>query len=124
MLTAYDFATAQIVDESGVDIILVGDSLANVVLGYERTSEVTMDEMIHHTKAVNRAVENTLLVGDMPYEAYQKNIENCIENAKRFTEEAGAGAVKLEWFDQCVEVATKIIDAGISVMGHVGLTPT
>jgi len=123
MLTAYDYPLGSLVDQAGVDIVLVGDSLANVVLGLERTKDVGMAEMIHHAKAVNRAVKQAMLVGDMPYEAYQENIEASVANAGRFIEEAGCQAVKLEWFDQCLSVAKKIVQAGIPVMGHVGLTP-
>jgi 3-methyl-2-oxobutanoate hydroxymethyltransferase len=122
MLTAYDFPTASIVDSSGVDIILVGDSLANVVLGLESTKDVGMTEMLHHTRAVKRAVKNSLLVGDMPFESYQKNPQDAVLNAKRFTD-AGCDAIKLEWFDDCLSVTEKIIKAGIPVMGHIGLTP-
>ena len=123
MLTAYDYSLASLVDAAGVDIILVGDSLANVVLGLESTTEVGMTEMIHHAKAANRAVKRALLVGDMPFESYQSDSDMAIVNAKRFIDEAGCNAVKLEWFDQCLEVAEKIAGAGIPVMGHVGLTP-
>ena len=123
MLTAYDYPLAKIMDESGVDIILVGDSLANVVLGLESTKEVGMDVMIHHAKAVNRAVKNAMLVGDMPYDAYQTDKHEAVKNAQRFVTEAGCDAVKIEWFDQCLDVAQKIIASGIPVMGHVGLTP-
>ena len=123
MLTAYDFPTASLLDQGGVDIVLVGDSLANVVLGLESTKDVTMAQMIHHAKAVNRAVKRALLVGDMPFEAYQKHPRTALRNAKRFIMEAGCNAVKLEWFDQCLDVARKIVKAGIPVMGHVGLTP-
>ena len=123
MLTAYDYPLASLVDAAGVDMILVGDSLANVVLGLESTTEVGMSEMIHHAKAVNRAVTRALLVGDMPFESYQADSDGAVDNARRFIEEAGCNAVKLEWFDQCLEVAEKIVNAGIPVMGHVGLTP-
>ncbi len=123
MLTAYDYPLAKIIDQCGIDIILVGDSLANVVLGLKSTREVGMEVMLHHTKAVNRGVEHALLVGDMPYEAYQIKPEFAVKNAKRFVEEAGCNAVKLEWFDRCLDVAQDIIRAGIPVMGHVGLTP-
>ena len=123
VLTAYDHPLAVLVDRSGVDIILVGDSVANVVLGLESTTEVTMDEMIHHAKAVNRGVENALLVGDMPYESYQKDTKVAVKNAKRFIDEAGCDAIKLEWFDDCDLVAKQIVDTGIPVVGHVGLTP-
>jgi 3-methyl-2-oxobutanoate hydroxymethyltransferase len=123
MLTAYDFPMASLVDASGVDIVLVGDSLANVVLGLESTKDVGMAEMIHHAKAVNRAVRQAMLIGDMPFESYQSDINRAVDNARRFIDEAGCGAVKLEWFDRCLEVARDIVDAGIPVMGHVGLTP-
>lgn len=123
MLTAYDYPLASIIDKAGIDIILVGDSLANVVLGLELTRDVGMGEMIHHAKAVNRAVENSLLVGDMPYESYHKGIPKAVKNAQRFIQEAGCNTVKIEWFSKCVAVAKAIIDAGIPVMGHVGLTP-
>ncbi|MCK4881623.1 MAG: 3-methyl-2-oxobutanoate hydroxymethyltransferase [Candidatus Omnitrophica bacterium] len=123
MLTAYDYPLASLVDAAGVDMILVGDSLANVVLGLESTTEVGMVEMIHHAKAVNRAVNQALLIGDMPFESYQADSDGAVDNARRFIDEAGCNAVKLEWFDQCLEVAEKIVKAGIPVMGHVGLTP-
>ena len=123
MLTAYDYPMAKIIDEIGVDMVLVGDSLANVVLGLSSTKEIGMTEMIYHAKAVNRAVEQALLVGDMPYSGYQENPAKAVENAKRFMNEAGCQAVKLEWFDRCISIAEKIVKAGIPVMGHVGLTP-
>lgn len=123
MLTAYDYPTADLVDRAGIDMILVGDSLANVVLGLDSTTEVGMPEMLHHTKAVNRAVKNALLIADMPYDSYQLNPEESVKNAQRFISEAGAQAVKLEWFPRCLEVAGKIIKVGIPVMGHIGLTP-
>ena len=123
VLTAYDYPLASLLDRCGVDIILVGDSLANVVLGLDSTTQVGMTEMIHHAKAVRRAVKRALLVGDMPFESYQKLPEKAVENARRFVQEAGCDAVKLEWFDRCLEVAHNIVRAGIPVMGHVGLTP-
>lgn len=123
MLTAYDFPVASILDQAGVDIILVGDSLAHVVLGLDSTKDVGMAEMLHHAKAVNRAVKEALLVGDMPFSSYQINPSTAVINAKRFIVEAGCDAVKLEWFDHCLGVAKEIIEAGIPVMGHVGLTP-
>jgi 3-methyl-2-oxobutanoate hydroxymethyltransferase len=123
LLTAYDYPFAQALDRSGIDIILVGDSVANVVLGLESTKEVGMQEMIHHAKAVGRAVKQALLVGDMPYEAYQKDIKAAVKNAKRFIDEAKCDAVKLEWFDQAIQATTLVIKAGIPVMGHIGLTP-
>lgn len=123
MLTAYDYSFATLVDRSGVDVILVGDSLANVVLGLKSTRDVNLEVMLHYTKAVNRAVKNAMLVGDMPYGAYQSNPEDAVGNARRFVDEAGCQAVKIEWFEGCLDVAAKIIQAGIPVMGHVGLTP-
>jgi len=123
MLTAYDYPFASILDQAEIDIILVGDSVANVVLGLESTKSVGMNEMIHHAKAVRRGVEHSLLVGDMPYESYQINTEDSLKNAKRFIDEAGCDAVKLEWFDG-VEVAVRgMVNEGIQVMGHIGLTP-
>lgn len=123
MLTAYDFPLASLIDQAGIDMILVGDSVANVVLGLKSTTEVGMTEMIHHTKAVRRAVKNAFLVGDMPFESYQVNPEESVKNAKRFIDEGGCDSVKLEWFDKCPQVTEKIIKAGIPVMGHIGLTP-
>ena len=123
MLTAYDFPLATLVDRAGIEIILVGDSVANVVLGLKTTPEVGMTEMIHHSKAVTRAVKRALVVGDMPFESYQINPEESVKNAKRFIQEAKCDAVKLEWFNKCLEVTDQIIQAGISVMGHIGLTP-
>lgn len=123
MLTAYDYPLASLVDKAGIDMILVGDSLANVVLGLDSTTKVGMQEMLHHAKAVTRAVKQALVVGDMPFNSYQVNPEESVNNAKRFIEEAKCDAVKLEWFDKCLEVTEKIIKAGIPVMGHIGLTP-
>jgi len=122
MLTAYDYPIASFLDEAGIDIILVGDSLANVVLGLESTTQVGMKEMLHHTRAVVRAVRNTIVVGDMPFDSYQLNPRAAVDNARQFIEE-GCQAVKLEWFDDCPQVASAIAKAGIAVMGHVGLTP-
>lgn len=123
MLTAYDYPIASLVDRAGIDMVLVGDSLANVVLGLDSTTKVGMPEMLHHAKAVTRAVKQALVIGDMPYDSYQVNGQDSVKNAQRFINEAGCGAVKLEWFDQCLPVTKQIIDAGISVMGHIGLTP-
>ena len=123
MLTAYDYPLASLVDKAGIDMILVGDSLANVVLGLDSTTKVGMSEMLHHSKAVTRAVKHALVVGDMPYESYQVNPEDSVKNAARFIKEANCDAVKLEWFDKCLEVTERIIAAGIPVMGHIGLTP-
>lgn len=123
MLTAYDYPLAVCLDESRVDIILVGDSVANVVLGLDSTKDVGMNEMIHHAKAVSRGVKHSLLVGDMPYESYQLDSKNAVANAQKFISEAGCDAVKLEWFDECLRVTQEIVESGIAVMGHVGLTP-
>lgn len=123
MLTAYDYPLASLIDKAGIDMILVGDSLANVVLGLESTTQVGMKEMLHHTKAVTRAVRQALVVADMPYDSYQINPQDSLKNARSFIDEAKADAVKLEWFDKCLEVAKNIIKAGIPVMGHIGLTP-
>ena len=123
MLTAYDYPTASLVYKAGIDMILIGDSLANVVLGLDSTTKVSLDEMLIFAKAVNRAVKNALLVGDMPYASYQLNPGDCAKNARRFIEEAGCDAVKLEWFNRCPEATEMIIEKGIPVMGHIGLTP-
>jgi len=123
MLTAYDYPLASLIDQAGIDMILVGDSVANVVLGLESTTQVGMQEMIHHAKAVTRAVKQALVIGDMPYDSYQVNPAESVKNARRFIEEAKCDCVKLEWFDRCLEVTESIIKAGIAVMGHIGLTP-
>jgi 3-methyl-2-oxobutanoate hydroxymethyltransferase len=123
MLTAYDFPTALILDETGVDIILVGDSLGMVVLGYESTLPVTMEDMLHHTKAVSRAVKHAMVIGDMPFMSYQASVEDAIYNAGRFLQEAGAQGVKLEGGREVAEITKKIAGAGIPVMAHLGLTP-
>jgi len=122
MLTAYDYPIAYFVDTAGVDIILVGDSLANVVLGLESTTQVGMKEMLHHTQAVLRAVKNAMVVGDMPFESYQVHGHRALDNARQFID-AGCQAVKLEWFEDCPQVVSSMTHAGIAVMGHVGLTP-
>lgn len=123
VLTAYDYSTGSLVDKAGIDIVLVGDSLANVVLGLESTTQVGMAEMLHHSKAVSRAVKNALVTADMPFDSYQLDPSKGVVNARRFVEEAGCAAVKLEWFDKCLEVTGQVIAAGIPVMGHIGLTP-
>jgi 3-methyl-2-oxobutanoate hydroxymethyltransferase len=123
VLTAYDFPTAQIVDEAGIDIALVGDSLGMVVQGIDSTLPVTMDEMIYHTKIVSRAVKTSLVVGDMPFLSYQADKTEAVRNAGRFLKEAGAEAVKLEGGVAVAETIRAIVAAGIPVMGHVGLTP-
>ena len=123
MLTAYDYPLASLIDRAGIDMILVGDSLANVVLGLDSTTKVGMSEMLHHAKAVTRAVRHALVIGDMPYESYQVNPDESVKNAKRFIDEAHCDCIKLEWFDRCLEVSEEIISAGIAVIGHIGLTP-
>jgi 3-methyl-2-oxobutanoate hydroxymethyltransferase len=123
MLTAYDYPMAEAVDRAGLDMVLVGDSVANVVLGLDDTVDMKMDEMIYHARAVRRAVKRALLIADMPFEGYQKDPEACVVNARRFIEEAGCDAVKLEWFDRALDVVGMVVKAGIPVMGHVGLTP-
>src|SRR2546421_6547032 len=121
MLTAYDYPTGSILDQAGVPVILVGDSLAQTVLGYETTLPVTMEEMLHHTRAVARGVSNALIVGDMPFLSYQTSLEDGIRNAGRFLKEGGAHAVKVE--GPMIELASTLVDRGIPVMGHIGLTP-
>jgi len=123
MLTAYDYPMARLVDEAGIDIILVGDSLGMVVLGYDSTVPVTMDEMIHHAKAARRGTKYAFLIGDMPFMSYQVSREDAVRNAGRFMKEAGSDAVKLEGGREVIEVTEAIIDAGIPVLGHLGLTP-
>jgi 3-methyl-2-oxobutanoate hydroxymethyltransferase len=123
MLTAYDFYTAQAVDQAGIDLILVGDSLGMVVLGYENTLPVTMEVMLHHAKAVARGAHSALLVGDMPFLSYQVSISEAVRNAGRFLQEAGMDAVKLEGGRERLEAVQAITQAGIPVMGHIGLTP-
>lgn len=123
MLTAYDYSTAKLIDEAGIPLILVGDSLGMVVLGYGSTIPVTMDEMIHHTKAVVRGAAKALIVGDMPFMTYQVSLEDALRNAARFMQEGGAQAVKLEGGEVMAETVKKIVSYGIPVMGHIGLTP-
>ncbi|MFH2008018.1 MAG: 3-methyl-2-oxobutanoate hydroxymethyltransferase [bacterium] len=123
MLTAYDFPFARLVDEAGIDLILVGDSLGNVVLGYPDTVRVTMEEMLHHTRAVSRAVQHALVIGDMPFMSYNVSVEEAIRNAGRFLKEAGADLVKLEGGADMADTVTAIVRAGIPVCGHIGLTP-
>jgi len=122
-LTAYDYATSRLVDEAGVDFILVGDSLAMVVMGYENTLPVTMDEMLLHTRAVRRAVKNAMVVADMPFGSYQVSTGEGIANATRFFKEAGAQAVKLEGGASRLDLVKRLTDAEMPVMGHLGLTP-
>jgi 3-methyl-2-oxobutanoate hydroxymethyltransferase len=121
MLTAYDFPTAQILDQAGIPVLLVGDSVANNVLGYESTLPVTMEEMLHHARAVARGATEALLVGDMPFLTYQTSTEEAIRNAGRFLKEAGMHAVKIE--GPLFELAEVLVSRGIPVMGHLGLTP-
>jgi 3-methyl-2-oxobutanoate hydroxymethyltransferase len=121
MLTAYDYPTAKILDEMEIDSILVGDSAANVIMGYPDTRPVTMDEMIHHTKMVSRAVANSFLIGDMPFMSYQVSIEEAVRNAGRFIKEANVDAIKLE--GRYFETIRRLTEAGIPVVGHLGLTP-
>ena len=123
MVTAYDYPSAQIVDEAGVDIVLVGDTAAMVVLGYDATTPVGMDEMLMMAGAVRRGLERPLLIGDMPFGSYEGSNEQAIENAQRFVKEAGCDAVKLERGGASVDRARAIVRSGIPVMGHVGLTP-
>jgi len=123
MLTAYDYPMALLEDRAGIDIILVGDSLAMTVLGHENTLPVTMDEMIHHTKAVVRGAKHPLIIGDMPFMSYNTSEREAILNAGRFMKEGGADAVKLEGGASVKEIVRAIVNAGIPVMGHIGLTP-
>ncbi len=123
MLTAYDYTTATLLDKAGVDCLLVGDSLGMVMLGYENTLRVTMDEMIHHTKAVARGTRDALLVGDMPFLSYHVSTEAAVLNAGRFVQEGGAQAVKLEGGSDVIDKVRAIIKAQIPVLGHLGLTP-
>lgn len=123
MLTAYDYSTAKLEDESGINGILVGDSLGNVVLGYEDTVSVTMEDMIHHGAAVARGAKNALVVVDMPFMSYEVTVEEAVRNAGRLMKEGRAGAVKLEGGVRVAEQIRAIVKAGIPVMGHIGLTP-
>ncbi|MFO7602104.1 MAG: 3-methyl-2-oxobutanoate hydroxymethyltransferase [Candidatus Desulfacyla sp.] len=123
MMTAYDYPTASLVDQAEIDTILVGDSLAMVVLGYESTVPVTMDEMIHHCKAVRRGAKLGFIIGDMPFMSYQVTVQKAVENAGRFIKEAGCEAVKLEGGSEMTHVVKAITDAGIPVCAHIGLTP-
>lgn len=123
MLTAYDYPTAMAIDKAGIDSILVGDSLAMVVLGYENTLPVTMDEMLHHARAVARGAKTALLIGDMPFMSYQVSVEEAVRNAGRFIQQANMDAVKLEGGRERADAVRAIVGAGIPVMGHLGLTP-
>ncbi|MBW1798364.1 MAG: 3-methyl-2-oxobutanoate hydroxymethyltransferase [Deltaproteobacteria bacterium] len=123
MMTAYDYPTASLVDQAGIDTILVGDSLGMVMLGFDSTVPVTMDDMIHHTKAVVRGTKYGFILGDMPFMSYQISIAKAIENAGRFIKEAGCDCVKLEGGTEMAPVVKAIVDAGIPVCAHIGLTP-
>jgi 3-methyl-2-oxobutanoate hydroxymethyltransferase len=123
MLTAYDYVTAKMIDEAGMPLILVGDSLGMVMLGYETTIPVTMEEMLHHTKAVVRGAKKALIVGDMPFMTYHASVSEALHNAGRFIQEGGAQAVKLEGGEVVAEKVRRLVDCGIPVMGHIGLTP-
>ena len=122
-LTAYDYSTAKIVDEVGVPLILVGDSLGMVVLGYESTIPVTIEEMLHHTKAVVRGVKQAMVIGDMPFMTYHLSVEQALQNATRFIQEAGAQSIKLEGGVTVADKVRRLVECGIPVMGHIGLTP-
>jgi 3-methyl-2-oxobutanoate hydroxymethyltransferase len=122
-LTAYDYPTARLVDDAGVDVVLVGDSLGMVVLGYENTLPLTMEEMLHHTRAVRRGVRKALLVADMPYGSFHVDKSEAVRNAVRFVKEAGAEAVKIEGGERRMDLIAQLVEAEISVMGHIGLTP-
>ena len=123
MLTAYDYSTAKLADQAGIPLLLVGDSLGMVVLGYESTIPVTIEEMIHHTKAVARGAKQALVIGDMPFMTYHTSTSDALRNAARFIQEAGAQAIKLEGGVTVAETVKRIVDCGIPVMGHIGLTP-
>jgi 3-methyl-2-oxobutanoate hydroxymethyltransferase len=122
-LTAYDYPTARLMDEAGVDIVLVGDSVAMVALGYDSTLPLTLEEALHHTKAVRRGVQRALVVADMPYGSYHGDLNESLRNAMRFVKEAGAEAVKVEGGERRLELIARLTEAEIPVMGHVGLTP-
>lgn len=123
MITAYDYPSAKLAEEAGADIILVGDSLGMVVLGYDSTVPVTMDDMIHHTKAVNRAVTHSFVVADLPFATYHGSIDSALHNAARLMQSGGAKALKLEGGAEMTAVITACVQAGIPIMGHIGLTP-
>jgi len=123
MMTAYDYPGARLVDQAGIDTVLVGDSLGMVVLGYDSTVPVTVDEMIHHCKAVRRGTESALIIGDLPFMSYHVSVEQAVENAGRFVKEAGCDAVKLEGGSEMAPVVEAVVRAGIPVCAHIGLTP-
>ncbi len=122
-LTAYDYPSARLLDDAGVDIVLVGDSVAMVVLGYDSTLPLTVDEMLHHVKAVRRGTHRALVVADMPYGSYHASVEDSIRTALRFIKEGGAEAVKVEGGERRLELIARLVDAEIPVMAHIGLTP-
>src|SRR5450755_3772943 len=122
-LTAYDYSSARLVDEAGIDMVLVGDSLAQTMLGYENTLSITIDEMLHHVKAVRRGVKSALLIADMPYGTYQVDPKSAVTNAMRFVKEGGAEVVKIEGGEKRADLIRQLIDAEIPVAGHIGLTP-
>jgi 3-methyl-2-oxobutanoate hydroxymethyltransferase len=122
-LTAYDYATARLVDEAAIDMVLVGDSLAMTMLGHENTLSVTVDEMLHHTRAVRRGVKHAFLLADMPYGSYHVSADEAVRNASRFVKEGGAEAVKLEGGEKRCDLVRRVIDAEVPVAGHIGLTP-
>src|ERR1051325_11171828 len=123
MITCYDYPSARLLDDSGVDILLVGDSLGDNVLGYDNTVPVTLEEMIHHSKAVCRGASRALVVADMPFLTYQINPERALENAGRMMKEAGVAAVKIEGGESMTPTIEKLVSSGVAVMGHVGFTP-
>jgi 3-methyl-2-oxobutanoate hydroxymethyltransferase len=122
-LTAYDYATSRLVDEAGIDMILVGDSLAQVVLGYDSTLPVTLEEMLHHTRAVRRGVKSALIIADMPFGTYHGDDKQAVHNAVRFVKDGGAEAVKIEGGEKRADLVRRMLDCEIPVMGHIGLTP-
>ena len=123
MLTCYDYSTAKLMDEAGVNSLLIGDSLGNVILGYEDTLSVTMEDMIHHTAPVARGAKNALVIADMPFMSYQASVYDAVTNAGRLMKEGRANAVKLEGGEEILESVERILTAGIPIMGHLGLTP-
>src|SRR5262245_21557938 len=123
VLTAYDTSMARLLDEAGIDVILVGDSVGMVVLGYDTTLPVTLDMMVHHTQAVSRGVQRALIVADLPFLTYQVSVEDAMRNAGRLIQQGGASAVKLEGGRRVVEAIRRMTESGIPVMGHLGLTP-
>src|SRR5256714_6594537 len=122
-LTAYDYATSRLVDQAGIDMILVGDSLAMVVLGYENTLPITVEEMLHHTRAVRRGVKRALVIADMPYASYHVDEKQAVKNAARFLKDGGAEAVKIEGGQKRVNLIHRLLDAEVPIMGHIGLKP-